>query len=46
MQKEIERLNELFKEPVFVQDGECLRLATPDAMQRLKKLAIEMGYKA
>lgn len=46
MQKEIKKLNALFKEPVFVEDGQYLRLATPDAMQRMRKLAIAMGYKA
>ncbi|CAK1233407.1 unnamed protein product [Fructobacillus fructosus] len=44
MNQSIKQLNALFDEPVFVQDGKALRSATPDAMQRLKKLAMKMGY--
>ncbi|CAK1249471.1 unnamed protein product [Fructobacillus cardui] len=46
MNQSIKQLNALFDEPVFVQDGKALRLTTPNAMQRLKELAIKMGYKA
>lgn len=44
MNQSIKQLNALFDEPVFVQDGNTLRLATPDANGRLKKLAMKMGY--
>ncbi|CAK1236663.1 unnamed protein product [Fructobacillus fructosus] len=46
MNQSIKQLNALFDEPVFVEEGKALRLATPDAMQRLKKLAMKKGYKS
>ncbi|GAP01398.1 transcriptional regulator, LysR family [Fructobacillus fructosus] len=46
MNQSIKQLNSLFDEPVFVEEGKDLRLATPDAMKRLKELAMKMGCKS